>query len=256
VTERETRTVLIVDGNAKMLYHYGILLKRLDYTVLTAVSPGNALKIMDIMSPSLILTEISFPSMNGVDFIKTIKNRESTKSIPIIVVVAEEDLSIRSACLNLGCVAYLVKPLEPSTLYRTIQSAVESTPRENIRINTSLKTVISQENPNMSTERIEYVTAISEKGAYVRMLAPKAKNTLIPIKIYIHDREIKAKAVVLYSNAIESGTFKEPGMGLKFIEIAEDDQNYLRNFINTQLVSDIVIDPLEKTSGVNTDLKK
>jgi hypothetical protein len=45
-------------------------------------------------------------------------------------------------------------------------------------------------------------------------------------------------------------------MGLKFIEIAEDDQNYLRDFINSQLVSDIEIDPSEKISGVNLDLTK
>ena len=239
-----------------MLYYYGILLKRLEYTVLTAPSPEDALKIMHIMSPSMIITAITFPSMTGVDFIKTIKSQESTKAIPVIVLTGEEDVSIRSVCLNLGCVAYLVKPLEPSTLYEIIQTAVESIPRKNIRINTSLKTVIGQANKNDGPERLEYATAISEKGAYVRTLAPKAKDALIPIKIYIHDREINAKAVVLYTSAIEHGTFREPGMGLKFIEIAEDDQNYLRTFINTQLVSDIVIDPSEKTLGANIDLTK
>jgi CheY-like chemotaxis protein len=254
MTERKTKTVLIVDGSATMIYYHGILLKRLEYAVLTAASPEDALKIMDHICPSLILTAISFPSMSGVDFIKTIKNRESTKAIPVIVLTAEEHSSIRSACLKLGCVAYLIKPLEPSTLYRIIQAAVESTPRENIRINTSLKTVIGQENTNDGAERLEYATAISEKGAYVRTLAPNAKNAFIPIKIYIHDREIRAKALVLYTNVLEHGTFKEPGMGLKFVEIAEDDRNYLRNFINTQLVSDIVIDPSEKKSGANIDL--
>ncbi len=256
MTERETRKVLIVDGSATMRYYNGILLKRLEYTVLTSASPEDALKIMSQMSPSLILTAISFPTMNGVDFIKTIKNKESTKAIPVIVLTAEDHASIRSACLNLGCVAYLIKPPEPSTLYRIIQAAVESTPRAYIRINTSLKTVIGQENTNDGAEHIEYATAISEKGAYIRMLAPKAKNAIIPIKIYLHDREIRAKAVVLYANAIERGTFREPGMGLKFIEIAEDDQNYLRDFINAQLVSDIVIDPSENISGVSIDLAK
>lgn len=256
MTERETRTVLIVDGSDTMLYYHGILLKRLEYAVLTAASPEDALKIMDHAIPSLILTATSFPSMNGVDFIKMIKNRESTKAIPVIVLTAEDHSSVRSACLHLGCVAYLIKPFEPSTLYRLIQSAVESTPRENMRINTSLKTVIGQEKTNDGSERIEYTTAISEQGAYVRTLAPKAKNELIPIKIFIHDRAIRAKAIVLYINAIERGTFREPGMGLKFIEIAQDDQNYLRKFINAQLVSDIVIDPAERTSGVDIDLAK
>lgn len=252
MAKRETRTVLIVDGSATMLCYHGILLKRLEYSVLTASSPEDALKIMGHTLPSLILTAISFPSMNGIDFIKAIKTRQDTKTIPVIVLTAEEDASVKAACLESGCLAYLIKPLDPRTLYRVFQTALEHTPRENIRINTTLKAVISLE----GEERIEYATAISEKGAYIRTLAPKARNAVIPVKIRIQDRDIRVKAVVLYTNTIEDGTFKEPGMGLKFVEIAESDQNYLRDFINAQLVSDIAVDPPGIRSGVDIDLTK
>jgi YesN/AraC family two-component response regulator len=199
---------------------------------------------------------MSFPFMNGVDFIKAITSRERTKSIPIIVMTADEDESVRSACLNLGCVAYLIKPVDPVTLYRIIQAAMETTPRENIRISTSLKTIIGEGKAKDGAERIEYATALSEKGAYVRTLAPEARNALIQIRLFIQDREIRAKAVVLYTNAMERGTFREPGMGLKFIEISEGDRNFLRKFIHEQLISDIVIDTPEETGGFNLDLTK
>jgi hypothetical protein len=90
----------------------------------------------------------------------------------------------------------------------------------------------------------------------VRTLAPEARNALIPIRLFIQDREIRAKAVVLYTNAMERGAFREPGMGLKFIEISEDDRNFLRKFIHEQLISDIVIDTPEGTGGFNLDLTK
>jgi twitching motility two-component system response regulator PilH len=243
MTDRETRTVLLVDESVTMLYYYGILLKRLEYAVLTAATPEDALKIMEHTVPSLILTAISFPSMNGIDFIKTVKRGERTKTVPVIVITAEEEDSVRSACLRLGCIAYLIKPVDAGALYLTIQNILEATPRENIRINTLLKTVVGEEDAKDAAECIEYATAISEKGAYVRTLAPKAKDALIPIRIYLKDREIKAKAVVLYTHAIERGAFREPGMGLKFVEISEDDRIYLRNFINAQLTSDIAIIP-------------
>ena len=255
MTEREPGTVLIVDGSATMLYYYGIVLKRLKYAVLTADAPEAALKILERVIPSLILTAVSFPFMSGMDFIKAIKSRERTKAIPVIVMTAEEQESIRSASLALGCLAYLIKPVEPATLYRIIQAAVETTPRENIRISTSLKTIVGEGEAKDPAGRIEYATAISEKGAYVRTLAPKARNSLIPVRISVRDREIRAKAVVIYTNSIEGGTFREPGMGLKFIEISEDDQNYLRNFINEQLTSDIVTDPSGE-GGVELDLTK
>jgi CheY-like chemotaxis protein len=247
---------MLVDGSATMLYYYGIVLKRLKYAVLAADTPEHALKITNRAIPSLILTATSFPFMNGVDFIKAVISRERTKSIPIIVMTADEDESVRSACLNLGCVAYLIKPVDPVTLYRIIQAAVETTPRENIRISTSLKTIIGEGKAKDGAERIEYATALSEKGAYVRTLAPEARNALIPIRLFIQDREIRVKAVVLYTNAMERGAFREPGMGLKFIEISEDDRNFLRKFIHEQLISDIVIDTPEETGGFNLDLTK
>ncbi len=76
----------------------------------------------------------------------------------------------------------------------------------------------------------------------MRTLSPKPKNALIPVRILIGDREIRAKAVVLYTNAIEDGLFKEPGMAIKFLEISEEDRNYVRSFINDQLTSDIITD--------------
>ncbi len=237
------RTVLIVDGSATMLYYYGILLKRLEYTVLTAATPEDALKTMELAAPSLVLTALSFPRMTGIDFIKTLKGSERTKMIPVLVLTAEDDAAVRSACLIVGAAAYLIKPVEPGHLYRTIQAATESTPRENIRIKTSLQVVLGEGTQGEGgTEQHEYASTISEGGLYLRTLSPKPKNALIPVRILIGDREIRAKAVVLYTNAIEDGLFKEPGMAIKFLEISEEDRNYVRSFINDQLTSDIITD--------------
>jgi CheY-like chemotaxis protein len=255
--DRETRTVLIVDGSATMLFYHGVLLKRLEYAVLTAATPENALKIMERTVPSLIITEIEFAKMSGIDFIKTITGADRTRAVPVIVVTAEENADVRSTCLRMGCAAYLIKPVEPGHLYRTIQTATETTPRENIRINTSLKAVVSKGTAPGGAERTEYATTISEGGLYVRTLSPHPKDALIPVKIFIKDREIRARAIVLYIQGMEGGAFKEPGMGMKFVEISEEDRSFLRSFISEQLTSDIL--PArdgEKTSttGIKIDL--
>ena len=252
--ERETRTILIVEGSATMLNYYGILLKRLEYRVLTATRPEDALKIVEHTMPSLILTAISFPSMDGVDFIKTLKRNRRTEAIPVAVMTADEQPSVRSACVELGCIDYLHKPTTPATLYRVIQAALESTPRDNIRINTSLKAIIGREDAKDGRAHIAYLSVISEQGAFVRTLAPKAKDSVFPITFYVDDRVIRAKAVVLYSSGIEDGTFRETGMGIKFTDISEDSRSYVRDFITSQLVSDIIMDPSEKTSGVDIDM--
>jgi CheY-like chemotaxis protein len=238
--ERAVRTVLLVDGSATILYYYGILLKRLEYVVFTAASAEEALKIMESTVPSLVLTAISLPEMGGIDFIKKIKSSDRTSAVPVIVLTAEEDAHIRSACLSMGCAAYLIKPVEPDHLFRTIQTALEPTPRANIRLSTSLKAVAGEGTTQDRAERSEYATTISEGGFYLRTLSPQPKNALIPVRIFIKDREIRAKAVVLYSHVMEEGTFREPGMGMKFVEISKEDRSFLRSFIMEQLTFDIM----------------
>lgn len=253
---RETRTVLIVDGSTTMLSYHGILLKRLEYKVLTASTPEEAVKIVERTVPSLILTAIEFARMSGIDFIKTIKGADRTRTIPVIVISAEENAAVRSTCLGMGCAAYLIKPVEPGNLYRTIQAATEPTPREHIRINTSLKALVSKGTAPGGAEQTEYATNISEGGLYLRTFSPHPKDALIPVKIFIKDREIRTQAVVLYSHGMEGGAFKEPGMGMKFIDISEDDRNFLRSFINELLTSDIMPtrDEGKAPTGIKIDL--
>jgi two-component system chemotaxis response regulator CheY len=226
-----------------MLYYHGALLKRLEYTVMTAATPEAALKYMEQELPSLVLTGMSFPRMTGMDFIKALKCTDRTKAIPLIVLTAEENAAVRSVCQSLGAAAYLVKPVDPAKLYKTIQAATELTPRENIRIHTSLKVVLDEGTPGGGgAERTERATSISEGGLYLQTFSPKPQHVVTPIRIFIGEREIRAKAEVLYTLALEDGPFKEPGMAIKFVELSDDDKNYLRSFIKEQVTSGIKLD--------------
>jgi len=159
------------------------------------------------------------------------------------VLTAEEDAAVRSECLRLGVAAYLVKPVDPGKLYKTIQAATERTPRQNIRINTSLRVVLEEGTAGGGgAERTEFTTTISEGGLYLGTLSPQPRKALTPIRIFIGDRELRVKAEVLYTCALEDGLFKEPGMAIKFVEISEEDRNYLRSFIKAQVMSGIKID--------------
>ena len=233
------RTVLIVDNSPIMLYYHSILMKRLQYAVLTARIPDDAQRLMDQIIPSLILTGTTFASASGIDFIKRIKSNVHTRSVPVIVLTSAGDAATRADCLNAGCVACLNKPVEPACLFWTIQDLTERTPREYVRIQTSVKTIAGDGDARGDAARTEYATNLSEGGLYLRSLSPLPKEKLIPLRMIINDREIKAKAVVLYSIPMEAGQFKEPGMGLKFVDISEEDLNFLRNFIHDQLIADI-----------------
>jgi CheY-like chemotaxis protein len=233
--DRPERTVLLVDKSTTLRYYHGMLLTRLDYAVLTAASPEEAMMIMERTVPSCVLTGFRFPMMSGLDLMKKLKGQERTRRIPVIVMTGEKDAAVRKACIEHGCSGYLVKPVEPASLYRAVQAATETTPRSNIRLGTSLKAVVGD------ADRSAQATMISEGGLYVRTPVLTPKDAITPVRIFIKDREIKATVVVLYiyNHAPEGGASRGPGMGLKFIEITDEDRMFLRSFIKEQLTSDI-----------------
>jgi len=237
--DREIRTILLVDSSASILFYLSMLLKRLEYKVASARSAEDALRMMEDSVPSLILTEIDLPRMSGVEFLKKIKGTARFKAIPVVILTSEKDPGMKAACTREGCAAYLSKPAEPDALYRTLQSVSESMPRTHIRLSASLTVIVGDDSAIGGTKRTEYATAISEGGLYIRTLYPQPRNAVTPLVIFINDRKIRAKAVVLYSFAKGQGPFEEPGMGMKFVEISDADRALIRDFIREQLTRDI-----------------
>ena len=236
---RETRTLLLVDNSATTLFYWGMLLKRLDYKVVSKRSADEALKVIDVDPPAIVVTEAALSDMDGASLLKAIKADRRHQHIPVVMLTAAEDPGLKAECERLGCAAWFRKDVEPDDLYQKIQALIEETPRSHIRLNTSVKVIVGDGTAMGGGERTEYASAISEGGLYVRTQYPQPQNALTPVRILLDTGEARAKAVVLYSYAKSEGPYKEPGMGLKFLEISDQDRQLIRRFIKDQLTRDI-----------------
>jgi len=237
--DRETRTLIVVDSSATSLFYWGMLLKRLDYMVMPMRNAEAALRAMQGVVPALVVADRVLSGMSGKELLQTMKSDQRLKDVPVVMLSAEEDAETREECRRLGCAAWFSKTVEPDVLYRKLQSLSEATPRQNIRLNTSLKVIVGDGSVTGGAERTEYAAAISEGGLYIRTRYPQPKNALTPVRIHLESGEITARALVLYSYAANEGPYGEPGMGIKFIEIAERDRAAIRKFIKEQLTKDI-----------------
>ena len=234
--DREGRTILLVDGSASILFYHGMMLKRLEYRVATAQSAEDALRAMEDALPSIVVAETSLPGMSGTDLLKRIKDSPRMKDIPVVMLTSQNDAGLRDTCERLGCAGFLYKPVEPDMLYRKLQTVSESIPRANIRLATSLKVIVTED---AGVSRPESATEISEGGLFIRTPDPCPKGATLRVRIVLPQEEIEAKAVVLYSLTAAAGSIKEPGMGMKFEEIAGGDREAIRRFIKEKLVGDI-----------------
>jgi CheY-like chemotaxis protein len=218
-----------------MLFYLCMVLKRLGYQTVMARSAEDALHLMEEGAPTGVLTELALPGMSGMELLRRMKGSPAHRAVPVIMHTADADQGVKDSCRDLGCAAFLSKPADPELLFHAVEAASTFMSRHNIRISASLPVVLA-DNGRATAEQ---VTAISEGGLYVRTLRVRPKDSVLPVTITIDGQEITASAQVLYRTTLGKGPFKEPGMGMKFVEISGNGRELIREFIRQQLTADI-----------------
>ena len=103
--------ILIVDDESEFLLSAELTLKSFGLTNIKTASNGKAAnKILGNGPVSIILLDINMPDMNGTELLEKIVSERP--DIPVIMITAENDISIAVKCIKLGAYNYLPKPLE------------------------------------------------------------------------------------------------------------------------------------------------
>lgn len=88
----------------------------------TAADGVEALEKYRQLSPGLIITDIRMPRLNGLEFIK--KVREINDQAEILLISAYADFSYVKEAISLGCANYLLKPIDETELEKALQTIV------------------------------------------------------------------------------------------------------------------------------------
>jgi DNA-binding NtrC family response regulator len=80
------------------------------YDVETALNGTDALTAVLRHRPDLVLLDINMPRMNGVEVLKDVKKID--ESIPVIMVTANEQISVAADALKSGAFGYVPKPFD------------------------------------------------------------------------------------------------------------------------------------------------
>ena len=115
--------ILIVDDEKGIREIFSLLLEERGHTVREASSGEEALTIIPLFSPDLLLLDMNLPGISGIDLLERVK-REFPKTSVIIMTAFG---SIRSAveATRLGAYDYLEKPVDNDELLLLIARALE-----------------------------------------------------------------------------------------------------------------------------------
>jgi CheY-like chemotaxis protein len=73
-----------------------------------------------VPAPSIILTDINMPKMNGIEFIKELRNDDEFRSTGVFVLTTSNDSNDKREAYNLNVAGYILKPLSFEKFVHTI----------------------------------------------------------------------------------------------------------------------------------------
>jgi two-component system chemotaxis response regulator CheY len=115
-------TILIIDDSVTMVMSLGQILQTANYEIATAGNGKEGLdKITGGLKPTVILTDLNMPEMDGIDFIKAARKLPETKFTPIIVLSGEADGRKRDEAKAVGASGWLTKPPKPPQLLYVVK---------------------------------------------------------------------------------------------------------------------------------------
>ncbi len=237
VQKKRNRFIVIAGSKTREMLSLTLLLQRFEYEVSTADTAAQALERISAKRPALIITELVLPGMKGMELFQLLRQDLRTAFIPVIFVVPVSDAAAERRCLGMGAAGCITKPIQAEELYRTVQKAIEPRPRTDIRIETRLP--VSVNDVPLDCPEGQCGIDLSEHGMYVPMDKPLPHNRRITVQFHIKDRTISVQGAVLHSHTTSAGPHQEPGIGLKFLTIASQDQQFIRAFIRDEVMRDI-----------------
>jgi signal transduction histidine kinase len=123
--DQRSHVVLVIDDNADILRLVNMAL-RTHFKVLALSDGHKGLEIAAREQPSLIVTDLMMPEIDGLEITRRLRADEKTRHIPVLMLTARGDLEDKLAGLETGVNAYLAKPFSPRELLSTARSLVSS----------------------------------------------------------------------------------------------------------------------------------
>jgi len=119
-----THTILIVDDSESIREVVSFTLENAGHKVLVAVDGQDALKFLDGREIDLIITDLHMPIMNGIEFIKHVRESEQYTRLPILFLTTESQTAKKMEAKAAGATGWIIKPFVPAKLLAALSKVL------------------------------------------------------------------------------------------------------------------------------------
>ena len=111
-----TKTILIVDDSSSLRTVVRLALVRAGYEVLEAGDGIEGLEQLEKGRVNLIVSDVNMPRMDGIAFVRKLKENTRHKFTPVIMLTTEGQDAKKEEGRAAGARAWMVKPFNPPQL--------------------------------------------------------------------------------------------------------------------------------------------
>lgn len=115
--------MLVVDDNADNLELIQFILEQHNAQVTVATSVNQAFKVITLVKPQILISDIGMPYEDGYSLIRLIRNlTQPLSEIPAIALTAHASVEALNKALEAGFSTYLAKPFDPEELIAVVSN--------------------------------------------------------------------------------------------------------------------------------------
>lgn len=125
------KKVLVVDDDKNIINIIRYSLDSDQFEVLEAANGKEALGMVFARSPDILILDIMMPEMDGYMVCEELKEHDSTKNLPIIILSAKTSVDDMIKAIGFGIDDYMIKPFDPRELEARIKMRLKLTASKN-----------------------------------------------------------------------------------------------------------------------------
>ncbi|HUS67586.1 MAG TPA: diguanylate cyclase [Kofleriaceae bacterium] len=116
-----TDRILVVDDDDDGRDALTALLEAHGYGVMSARDGSEALRTTERDSPSLVISDVVMPQVDGFELVRKLRARASSADVPVILLTGHDETTRRVEGLDLGADDFLAKPVAPAELLARVR---------------------------------------------------------------------------------------------------------------------------------------
>lgn len=117
----DRKLVMVVDDSLTVRKVMQRLLAREGYAVVTATDGYDAIGQLHDLTPDIFLVDIEMPRMDGFTLVRHLRDNESTRARPIIMITSRTGAKHRERAMEVGVNHYMGKPYQDAQLLELIR---------------------------------------------------------------------------------------------------------------------------------------